>query len=767
MRRCGSLGLGGGRWTAGTWTAGWCGEAGREADRRLGSAAGCREGGVVGAGMMSRVMGALGAAVGRRPGTWAWVALLVALASCAGLLRLNLVSESEKLWVPQHSEPQKHKEAVDAVFRAAGSRFVQIVAQAKEPGGNVLTPPALEELFDAWEAIAAIEVEGKTYSTGLCSQYSGEGTCAPFGTLRLWNWDRGAFEAAGRAEGDLRAAWDRATYPDGALLDPLSIFGLPQRNDSGVIVAAETLRIIISLESDEGTLSKSGWNEWHDKFIEVMEQQRSSNTVLDPAYWTSLSIDKELQRLVTKDIALVMAAIILMVVFSILVLTRFHPGGGVDMVRSRTQVGNVGVLSVVLSMGMGYGLASAFGITFTSLQMILPFILLGIGIDDCFVLTQGLDQVNTANPNLPVEERMRKLMESAGVSITVTSCTNFAAFMLGSISSIPAIQYFCLYAGISIICDYLLQITFFLAFLAMNERQVDEGRNCLVPCRTPQELSGTSQPVRSFSSFENIAVVLKRTLGRSMASVPAKAVIATFFVVFLSVSSWGITELEEGLPLQDLVPDDSYVRNFFAADDRTFNAQVGLVSGLYTMSSIHGEDQGVRTPAGQKETLQALENAKQLDCVLADQTGNLNWLSVLHSIAHDQGRLSEDGTIPEEDFESVLDMAETLPQFEAFKNDYVRDIGSSPRNVRASVIRVVHSPEGGDYAARAKCLRSVYSFNEIYENSQGKNKVFLYAYPYIYWEQDRVLLQEVRRAPLPPPPPSPPPPPLPNPFPRA
>lgn len=46
-----------------------------------------------------------------------------------------------------------------------------------------------------------------------------------------------------------------------------------------------------------------------------------------------------------------------------------------------------------------------------------------------------------------------------------TSLTNFFAFLLGSQSSLPAVEYFCLYACTAILFDFLLQV---------KERERDE-----------------------------------------------------------------------------------------------------------------------------------------------------------------------------------------------------------------------------------------------------------------------------------------------------
>ena len=42
-----------------------------------------------------------------------------------------------------------------------------------------------------------------------------------------------------------------------------------------------------------------------------------------------------------------------------------------------------------------------------------------------------------------------------GLSITVTSLTDVIAFLLGSLTIIPAIRYFCIYAALCILFDYV------------------------------------------------------------------------------------------------------------------------------------------------------------------------------------------------------------------------------------------------------------------------------------------------------------------------
>ncbi|KAJ1465409.1 patched, partial [Baffinella frigidus] len=70
---------------------------------------------------------------------------------------------------------------------------------------------------------------------------------------------------------------------------------------------------------------------------------------------------------------------------------------------------------------------------------VLPFILLGIGVDDMFVLAGALERAKKRGGT--IEDRIGSMMGSAGCSITMTSLTDALAFALGTTTSFPALRY--------------------------------------------------------------------------------------------------------------------------------------------------------------------------------------------------------------------------------------------------------------------------------------------------------------------------------------
>lgn len=92
----------------------------------------------------------------------------------------------------------------------------------------------------------------------------------------------------------------------------------------------------------------------------------------------------------------------------------------------------MGIASVAMAILVSYGLCSAFGVFYGPVHSILPFLLLGIGIDDMFVIVQCWNNLNKEDMKRSLPVRIGITMKHAGVSITITSVTDFAAFAVGA-----------------------------------------------------------------------------------------------------------------------------------------------------------------------------------------------------------------------------------------------------------------------------------------------------------------------------------------------
>ena len=87
----------------------------------------------------------------------------------------------------------------------------------------------------------------------------------------------------------------------------------------------------------------------------------------------------------------------------------------------QTFLGSMGLISVLLSVLSSYGICSTIGLVFSPMHPIIPFLLLGIGIDDMFVIVQCLYNLNVdqLNNEMTIEERMGLTLKHAGIYMLI------------------------------------------------------------------------------------------------------------------------------------------------------------------------------------------------------------------------------------------------------------------------------------------------------------------------------------------------------------
>jgi len=272
-------------------------------------------------------------------------------------------------------------------------------------------------------------------------------------------------------------------------------------------------------------------------------------------------------RSIVVDIPLIPAVFIVMSAFAVLVFYRR------DRLYSRSFLGFCGVLCVLLSLVAGYGLMFCIGITMTSMTQILPFIVFGIGLDDVFILTCSYDR--TDRDKDPVE-RIHDTIDDVGLSITMTSLTSAMAFALGSISSIPAIRWLCVYGYPTIIIVFLFQLTFFVACMVLDEGRIRARRRDCCCCRSvlPSEGSQELEPNKHFVDhiMSRYAELLLR---RS-----TKIVVTICFLAVAAGLTYSTSKLTQEFEPKDLLPSDSYLREFWDAVD-DYQARSGAAPFAY------------------------------------------------------------------------------------------------------------------------------------------------------------------------------------------
>ena len=155
--------------------------------------------------------------------------------------------------------------------------------------------------------------------------------------------------------------------------------------------------------------------------------------------------------------------------------------GSCSPIHCRFFLALIGLSTVLISYVTGFAICFLMDQKTAGVHQLIPFLLIGIGIDDIFVLCNAVDQTQlTEKP----DERIRQALMNAGPSITITSLTNALAFYFGSMTSAEALISFCYFTSSCILMLYFTVMTVFLCVLVWDTRRVARKcPDCFCLCR--------------------------------------------------------------------------------------------------------------------------------------------------------------------------------------------------------------------------------------------------------------------------------------------
>ena len=163
---------------------------------------------------------------------------------------------------------------------------------------------------------------------------------------------------------------------------------------------------------------------------------------LTVSYLTSRSVEDEMSRVFLTDAPIYVAAIIVMVIYLSLTL------GKLDKIRARPWLAVSTVFVMILALIMGYGLGLACGFAFNNLVLLVPYILLGVGVDDQIIIVESVERTPYPNGDKTRgAERLQQALKHSGLSITLTSFCSVMAFAIGSFVDIAGVSSFCVFSS--------------------------------------------------------------------------------------------------------------------------------------------------------------------------------------------------------------------------------------------------------------------------------------------------------------------------------
>lgn len=260
----------------------------------------------------------------------------------------------------------------------------------------------------------------------------------------------------------------------GGPIDPYMVLGaFPTHEGVPDYAKAQALIITITIRNHQQGEQLENALLWEKQFLKYMENYRSK--WFDVKYRAERSIEDEIERESRSDIKTVLISYLIMFLYIAIALGRIRNFRHL-LVDMKVSLGIAGVALVILSVWASVGIFSYMRIPTTLIIFeVIPFLVLAVGVDNIFILTQTI-QRDEQRDGEDVEQQIGRIVGRVGPAMLLTSVSESIAFFLGALTPMPAVRLFSLYAAVSVLIDFLLQITVFVTFITLDHKRMIENR---------------------------------------------------------------------------------------------------------------------------------------------------------------------------------------------------------------------------------------------------------------------------------------------------
>lgn len=628
-----------------------------------------------------------GNCVGKQPKVTIFACITLTALCAIGFVNFTLESRVYKLWVPQDTPADFEEMRHDELFPQP-SRFSQLLVTS--PRNNLLTKGALSEVLQLHDSIKKLSALYNRTLVDVCTTGAGytcstiglqEGICSCFiqSIFRVWDYD------LEKLRNDSAISESIQSY--GGQADLESVLGTILWGENNTVESAQALSVTYSIESNSSFVDGRDVDlvgeSWEQAFLDYLQSYESDT--FDIQYFSSRSFDDEFGDSVSSDLILVQVAYFLAFLFLGASLGNVRPGPG-----SRWTLSMSSLVLVALSTIAGFGVASAFGLFYGPVHNLIPFVLLGIGVDDSFVITNAfnreLNVPRKEEDNASLFERSKRALSRAGASITVTSLTDLVAFAISSSSALPALASFCAYCSISIFFLWLFSAAFFTACIILDERRQRDNRRELLVC-----VKRKVDPDAEVALTEGIiSRYFRKYHAPALLSKPGKMMVLTVCAGLLSFGIYGAVNLAVEDSTRKFIPESSYVNDWFESRDDYFPAAGSLGSELFVIFEDEDEIYRYRNEIASLDT--RVEGLDTEAPYIASPTSEATYGNVMASFwdfLQTYGTFLVGGTTLERDgWPNRLDFVATIDQFAVLTGAFEHDLSISNTTLNALRVRL-------------------------------------------------------------------------------
>ncbi|CAD6192161.1 unnamed protein product [Caenorhabditis auriculariae] len=243
-----------------------------------------------------------------------------------------------------------------------------------------------------------------------------------------------------------------------------------------------------------------------------------------------------------------------------------------------------------------FALLGWFGQEFNSIMCITPFLILGIGVDDAFLLLHCWRRESSMPSK---SSRLRSVVLEISPSMAITSITNTMAFSVGFLSPTPQMSSFCLCTAVAILLDFLFEFLIFVPCMVLYYEE-----------KSHKKLLIEQNNINSSTGWTKFVNLLLSPAGQILG--------LSLYLTLLASSYYGVTTLETTFDPSKTFPSDSKLVE--ALQDFTFIQEEYTPVNYLTKTPNLSNDTEM---ASFEKMVRELENRN--NCYGSERSQNMYW----------------------------------------------------------------------------------------------------------------------------------------------
>ncbi|KAL4146401.1 hypothetical protein PRNP1_012265 [Phytophthora ramorum] len=585
-------------------------------------------------------------AMGNHPLYIILLSLMIVVCCSSGLVRMEVETDSMKLWVSEGSTVFQESTRFGEILGPV-DRVERLVLVTKD-GGVVTRSAYIKEAIRLQQIVADEVVSDSITLSDICVKDASTSPCQVNSATQYFQNSMDHFEVyemyglAGKHLSNCANAPERAdagvcsqlqlqVNASGSSLPAsmsdcpcVSAFGAPMTElekylggftaDDGPVDAstyleqATTLFSTAMVTNHQDASKNADAIAWERAFILQMEKEAKTNTLYDIYFAAETSADDEFMAASNLDIVFKagIAGFLFMFVYVVIGLNHwkldhrfFH--------SSKIGVGFMGVACILMAVGGTLGIFAWTGLKLQIVTLVvLPLVVLAIGTGNIFLILHAVDLkqdelkmeqrslfVGLEDNDFGIHEITCVLLCEAtghiGPSMILTVACECCIVAFAAYSAMPAAQWLAGSLVVGLATSFALQMTLFLAIVALDKRRELSGTYDVICCkrasfaRRPRVSEDETTAATENSSFPGSVYSLPdlNLMNRCVTGYVhlllkkvSKVVVLLVFAACTLVAIVSIEAMDRGLSPNSFIPTDSYLNSYYrAVDDNDLSAK--------------------------------------------------------------------------------------------------------------------------------------------------------------------------------------------------